>query len=73
MVGALFGLNLVELYGPPPPNGQGIWVNPAEVVTVREPLRKDGFADGTRCVVTLANGNLVASIEPCDTVLKRLR
>jgi len=68
----LFGLSLVELYGPGTPP-QGIWVNPAEVVTVREPQRKDGFAGGTRCVVTMGNGNLISTVETCEVVVRRLR
>jgi len=69
---ALFGASLVELYGPGSPPQQ-IWVNRDQVVSVRDPQRKDGFAGGTRCVVTLSNGNLVSSSEACDMVLKRLR
>jgi|SRR5215467_4649121 len=66
----LFGLSLVELYGPA---DQHVWVNPNEVVTVREPLRRDGFAAGARCVVTLTNGNLISTVESCEVVIKRLR
>ena len=70
ITGALFGLSLVELYGPA---DQHVWVNPNEVVTVREPLRRDGFAAGARCVVTLTNGNLISTVESCEVVIKRLR
>lgn len=68
----LFGyaLSLVLLYGP---GNQAIWVNPAEVVSAREPRGSRDFVGGTRCVVTMVNGNLIACIEPCDVVLKRLR
>jgi len=68
----IFGLSLVELYGPGTPP-QGIWVNRDQVVSVREPARRDGFAAGTQCVITLANGNLVSSSEPCEMVVRRLR
>ena len=68
----IFGLTLVELYGPGTPP-QGIWVNRDQVVSVREPVRRDGFAAGTQCVITLTNGNLISSAEPCETVVRRLR
>ena len=70
IVVGLFGVSLVELYGPA---GQRTYVNPDEVSTVREPVRRDAFAPGTRCVVVMHNGNIIASIEACDVVIRRLR
>ena len=69
---ALFGASLVELYGPGSPP-QPIYVNRDQVVSVREPRSRADFSAGTRCVVTMSNGNLISSSEPCDIVLRRLR
>jgi len=67
---ALVGATLVELYAP---GNTPVWVNPAEVVTVREPQQRGGFVGGVMCVITLANGNIVSSTENCETVIRRLR
>jgi len=62
---------LVELHGP---SGQAVWINPHEVTSVRTPLRANDryIPGGTRCMVTMANGNLIAVRDSCDAVRQLL-
>jgi hypothetical protein len=63
---------LIALIGP---GGQAIYVNPAAIISLREPYMIAGeshVVKGTKCVVTMENGTLVASTEPCEVVLRRL-
>jgi len=68
--GVLLSVLLVELHGA---SGRIIYVNPAEVTSVRPPL-EDGkhFAKGIRCLVFGADGKYVAVIETCLEVRERL-
>ena len=50
------------------PNGQKIEVNPNEVSSVREPQGEGHFAKGTRCILVMTNGKLIAVQEECDAV-----
>jgi len=65
----LVGLTLIDLHGP---GGQLIGINPEEVTSVREPMAKDHFARGVRCLVYLSNGNFITVTETCITVRKKL-
>jgi hypothetical protein len=59
-------LSLVQLTGP---DGQLVEVNPAHVVTVREPRNIEGhFHNDVKCLVHLDDGKFVAVIEPCAVV-----
>jgi hypothetical protein len=55
------------------PNGQRIDINPAQVTSVREP-RKDGdhLVKGTKCLIYMANGHFITTVEDCATVRGRL-
>jgi len=62
---------LVELHSAA---GQSVWVNPHEVTSLRKPLRANEhyLPNGTRCVVTMANGNLIGLRDTCDAVRQLL-
>ena len=65
-------ITLVELHGP---NGQQIiYVNPAEVSSVREPQDVTGrhFAPGTRCLLFVSSGNFISVHEDCIAVKKKM-
>jgi hypothetical protein len=67
----IVALALVTLTGP---DGQKIDVNPAEVVTVREPRASilEHIAPGTKCLLHMADGKMVMVVETCDEVRLRL-
>ena len=61
-------LELVMLHGP---DGQRVFVNVAEITTIREPISGDlqqHFPRGAQCVVVMVNGKFVATREDCDEV-----
>jgi hypothetical protein len=62
---------LIALNGP---SHQVIWVNPAEVVSVRAPRdATDGhFGPETECILQTADGKLIAVADACDIVRKQL-
>ena len=62
-------ITLIELHGPA---GQIIYVNPAEVSSVREPLATEHFVRGSKCLVYLTNRNFITVTENCLTVKKKL-
>jgi hypothetical protein len=66
---ALASIVLVELHGP---TGQLIYVNPAEVTTIREPLAASHFAREVRCLIYLTNRNFITVRETCDRVRVKL-
>jgi hypothetical protein len=72
MRAAVLALTLVELHSP---LGGHVFVNPAEVVTVREPRAgsEGHFARGTHCLLIMANGNLFGVTERCDEVRQKLQ
>jgi hypothetical protein len=59
----------VELHGP---GGQGIYVAPTQVTSIREPLASGHFARGVHCLVYLSNRNFVTVTETCDAVRLKL-
>lgn len=65
----LLALHLVILTGP---ENQQIFVNPAEVVTIRRPRGPDHFDPSVKCLLHMADGKFVAVIETCETVTERL-
>ena len=64
---ALFAIVLVALSGP---DGQVIFVNPAEVVSIRSPraLHSEHFAPGIRCVLQTVDGKAIGVADDCDVV-----
>ena len=62
-------ITLIELHGP---GGQLIYLNPAEVSSVREPLHAEHFMSGSRCLIYLTNRNFITVSENCLTVKKKL-
>jgi hypothetical protein len=66
----LVALLLVQLTSP---HGDPVYVNPAEVSTLREPTDVSGhWAPGTRCIVTMTNGKFHAVTVPCQRLRKAL-
>ena len=63
------GIALIELHGPA---NQVIFVNPAEITSIREPTVADHFARGTKCLVYFSNRNFITVTENCITVRKKL-
>jgi uncharacterized protein YlzI (FlbEa/FlbD family) len=64
---AFLAIVLVELHGP---DGQRYYVNPAEITSIREPIAKEHFAHGTRCVIVMTSGKFISTREGCDEVRK---
>lgn len=62
---------LIALNGP---GQQVIWVNPAEVVSVRAPRASmdDHFGPEVNCILQTADGKLIAVADECDVVRKQL-
>jgi hypothetical protein len=62
---------LVELEGP---SGQEIFVNPHEVTSLRSPrgMNQGHFSPGTRCVVVMTNGNILAATQPCANIRRAI-
>jgi uncharacterized protein YlzI (FlbEa/FlbD family) len=67
----MLAVALVELHGP---HGQTIYVNPAEITSIREPrsVHLRHFVPGTQCVITVSNGSLIAVNDPCAEVRNRV-
>lgn len=65
----LVALALVQLTGP---TGQKIYVNPAEVTSVRQPLVSGHFAQGVHCVIVTTSGKFISVMEPCDDARQKL-
>jgi hypothetical protein len=63
--------HLIILHGP---GGHVIAINPAEVVTVREPREDEGhLAGGVHCIITTGDGKFSAVVETCAEVRKIAR
>ena len=56
------------------PGGRAVYVNPQEVSSVRMPrdVNKEHFAKGTRCVLLMANSQIISVIESCQEVRDKL-
>jgi hypothetical protein len=52
------------------PEGQTIFVNPEEIVSIRAPreTQAEHFAHGVHCVLQTADGKLVNVADNCDVV-----
>jgi len=59
-------LLFVELHGP---TGQKMFINVAEVSSLREPIDADKhWVAGVHCVIVMTNGKTIAVGEDCQTV-----
>jgi hypothetical protein len=67
----LIAASLVELHGP---DGQVIWVNPDQVINIREPrgIPQGHWAVGTRCLVLTSDGKFFTTAEPCQEIRRKL-
>ena len=63
--------HLILLHGP---NGDTINVNPHEVSSLRDPsVGSEGhFAKGTKCLVFMSNGKVLAISEECEEAKKMI-
>ena len=61
---------LIQLQGP---DGQAIFINPDQVISLRQPrsVAQGHFAPGTKCLVMTTNGMVVSS-ETCDAIRTKL-
>ena len=62
---------LIELQGV---GGQKVYVNPDSVINIREPhgINSGHWPAGTRCLVFTSDGKYIATVEPCETIRKKL-
>lgn len=68
----LVGIQLLAVHGP---DGQTIYVNPAEISSLRQPTNADlgrYFPRTVHCIVVTTNGKFVAAVERCDVLRDRL-
>jgi hypothetical protein len=67
----LAAATMVELHGP---DGQIIWLNPAQVINIREPRGIDSghWTKGTKCLVLTVDGKFFTTAESCVDVRRRL-
>ena len=57
------------------PAGQVIYVNPAEVISMREPsalAKQQHFPPGTRCILGTNGGGFIAVHNSCQDVFQKL-
>ena len=62
-------IEFVELHRP---GGQAIYINPAEVTSIRQPTVPGHFSNGTNCLIYLTNRNFITVTETCSDVIKRV-
>jgi hypothetical protein len=60
-------LVLITLTGP---DGQHVEINPAEIISIREPRGTDHFAKGTHCLITTTDGKYATVLETCERVIE---
>jgi hypothetical protein len=63
---------LVEITGT---DQQKIWVNPQQVISVREPrgIETGHWPRGTRCLLLTMDSRLIVSSESCNDVRRKLQ
>jgi hypothetical protein len=69
MTYALFAAALITLTGP---GGQVIDINPAEIVSLREPRGDGHFDKDVHCLIHTADGKFITVIETCQIVRERI-
>jgi hypothetical protein len=62
-------LLLIPLIGP---DEQTIWVNPAEVVSIRTPRGTGDLHEDIQCVLTTADGKFISLTDLCSVVSQKL-
>lgn len=70
MIVVKVALTLVALAGP---DGQTIWVNPQEIVSVRTPRGKDHFGSQVHCLLEMTDGKFVNVTDDCDAVRQKIK
>lgn len=55
-------------------DNQVVWVNPQQVISIREPrgINQGHWAQGTKCLVLTVDGKFFTTIEPCEQIRKKL-
>ena len=55
-------------------DGQVVWVNPAQVISIREPrgIPQGHWTHGTRCLVMTVDGRYFTTSDPCEEVRRKL-
>jgi hypothetical protein len=71
LINLIIATALVQLTGP---GGQIIDVNPAEIVSLREPQQTGyhHFENNVHCVINTVDGKFIAVIETCDIVRQKI-
>jgi len=69
ILAAVLGLAFVAFTGA---GGQPVFVNPSEVISVREPLGNGHYEPGVRCVLHTSDGKFIAVTETCPEVRRKL-
>jgi hypothetical protein len=69
---AILIATLVEIAGP---DGQRIWVNPSQVISVRTPRGTETghWPRNTRCLLLTMDSRLIVSSESCEDVRRKLQ
>lgn len=68
----LVGIQLLEVHGP---DGQLVYINPAEISSLRQPTNADlgrYFPRTVHCIIVTTNGKFVAAVEMCNVLRDRL-
>jgi hypothetical protein len=55
-------------------DGQVVWVNPSQVISIREPrgISQGHWAQGTKCLVLTVDGKFFTTVESCEQVRVKL-
>ena len=55
-------------------DNQVVWVNPQQVISIREPrgINQGHWAQGTKCLVLTVDGKFFTTVEPCEQIRKKL-
>jgi hypothetical protein len=65
----LLAVALIVLTGP---GGQVIDVNPAEIVSIREPREESHFGKDVHCLINTVDGKFITVVETCDIVRNKI-
>jgi hypothetical protein len=72
VIGVLLLATWIELHGP---DDQRIFVNPDQIVSIREPrgMEQGHFAKGTRCLLTTSDGKYLTVRESCAQIKEAVK
>lgn len=61
----------IELQGP---DGQIVYINPYQIISIREPRGTDRghWAPGTKCLVMTSDGKFITTTDTCAGIRKKL-